>query len=852
MAQLSIRGVDVQFPYASPYPCQLVYMERLIQALQEGKNALLESPTGTGKTLCLLCGTLGWAADQALAFAAASPADATSTPAEPDAAAGEVCAAKSKAGRPPVVVYASRTHSQLCQAARELKATEYRVRTAVLGSRGQLCVHPAVSRMRGSAQNRACLALCAARKCEYREGLRTRGASAAASSVGGDGPLDVEDLVKGAQQEGVCPYYMEREVLGEAQVVFLPYNYLLDPRVRAPLAEPLRGAVLVFDEAHNLDQSCSEMWSYDLSASGLAGCLDELAECSRRIAQGELAPELDAAALAAATAALQKLAAAVQSRLEGAREEISLPGQDVFYLLGEAGVDSDELLASLADTVDRAQQMSASGDGAGGGGDRLEVLGGLLQTLVLCAAQRIDARAFRLCVERPLDVRSGAWSLGFWCFKPSIAMASLIKDCGIASVVFDRSVLTSGTLAPLDTLASELGIPFDVRLENPHVVPQENVWAGTLTVGPSNSALNGSYKNRSNPQYVADVGNALVNFARMIPAGVLVFFPSYKMLSTCVEEWKQRARGMATWQLIEKHKRVFVEPKFAAQMGVVFDEFCREIKTGSGGAMFFAVARGKVSEGLDFSDDNARAAVVIGLPYPNVSDTRVKLKRKFLDDQVAARTTASAWYAQQAMRAVNQCIGRVIRHKGDYGAIILCDDRFASQGTKEMLPAWIRPSLREYKSFGDSMRSIVAFFKTKSPASRSEPAVLPVKPEEGADMASPVEQKSSGPSSSSRSYIQKLKTCLPPAEYQKFRSRLSELKDSMKDKDKAETLISEVKGILQSSGQSDLWQGFVSFIPKPMRSRYQTPVDSEQVPAARPAITDAVTEPLRQLNPRED
>lgn len=33
------------------------------------------------------------------------------------------------------------------------------------------------------------------------------------------------------------------------------------------------------------------------------------------------------------------------------------------------------------------------------------------------------------------------------------------------------------------------------------------------------------------------------------------------------------------------------------------------------------------------------------------------------------------WYRQQASRAVNQAIGRVIRHKDDYGAIILCDTR---------------------------------------------------------------------------------------------------------------------------------------------------------------------------------
>ena len=36
-----------------------------------------------------------------------------------------------------------------------------------------------------------------------------------------------------------------------------------------------------------------------------------------------------------------------------------------------------------------------------------------------------------------------------------------------------------------------------------------------------------------------------------------------------------------------------------------------------------AVCRGKVSEGLDFSDDNARAVVTIGIPFPNVKDLQV-------------------------------------------------------------------------------------------------------------------------------------------------------------------------------------------------------------------------------------
>ncbi len=41
-----------------------------------------------------------------------------------------------------------------------------------------------------------------------------------------------------------------------------------------------------------------------------------------------------------------------------------------------------------------------------------------------------------------------------------------------------------------------------------------------------------------------------------------------------------------------------------------------------------------------------------------------------------------AWYKQQASRAVNQAVGRVIRHRRDFGAIILCDERWSSNRMK--------------------------------------------------------------------------------------------------------------------------------------------------------------------------
>lgn len=59
-----IGGLQVRFPY-QPYGTQLAFMSRVISTLDRAQrdgrcHALLESPTGTGKTLSLLCSALAW------------------------------------------------------------------------------------------------------------------------------------------------------------------------------------------------------------------------------------------------------------------------------------------------------------------------------------------------------------------------------------------------------------------------------------------------------------------------------------------------------------------------------------------------------------------------------------------------------------------------------------------------------------------------------------------------------------------------------------------------------------------------------------------------------------------------
>lgn len=63
------------------------------------------------------------------------------------------------------------------------------------------------------------------------------------------------------------------------------------------------------------------------------------------------------------------------------------------------------------------------------------------------------------------------------------------------------------------------------------------------------------------------------------------------------------------------------------------NEFYEKIQDPSSkGAIFMAVCRGKVSEGLDFADMNGRAVLVTGLPFPPLKDPRVILKQRYLEE----------------------------------------------------------------------------------------------------------------------------------------------------------------------------------------------------------------------------
>jgi chromosome transmission fidelity protein 1 len=113
---------------------------------------------------------------------------------------------------------------------------------------------------------------------------------------------------------------------------------------------------------------------------------------------------------------------------------------------------------------------------------------------------------------------------------------------------------------------------------------------------------------------------------------------------------------------------------------------------------------------MNFSDDLGRCVIVVGLPFPNKTSPELVEKMNYINKNLKP-SAGSEYYENLCMKAVNQSIGRAIRHIGDYATVILLDSRYHRQNIVNKLPDWIRNNLVIQKSYGKTHGEIARFFK---------------------------------------------------------------------------------------------------------------------------------------------
>ena len=812
---LDLCGVQVHFPF-SPYACQTDYMTKVIEALHRSENALLESPTGTGKTLCLLCSTLAWQRQRIQQ----QPDHITTTQltniSENNSNSQSSSNSSSNAtNRPSVIIYASRTHSQLSQVVSELRNTRYRPRHAVLGSREQMCVHPQVNNPanKGSTTmseiNHGCNKLNKERKCKYRNQLDGFVALPSQSSAEEHQPiLDMEDLVQLGKKRNICPFYLTRSHhLENAELIFMPYNYLFDKEARkTTLADvPWQNAIVIFDEAHNLESFASESASFDLSSLDVAGCIQETSRAIAYLSTNSYSNVDDGGGVKMENLLrLKHLFLRFESFIQNELSPGNYAGEYMMKIFQKAMDLTFYNYEIFVTFVRQVTDLILETQGTSSGTPKLDFFVTCLRRVYSadtegkCLAR---VRVYRVHISNSNQMYNknsrgrasagGGRTISFWCFAPSLAMQEL-------QALRVRSILvTSGTLSPLPSYSLELGLNFPHTVENPHIISPKQIYVRVIGRGVSSKQLCSSYDRRENTEYILELVNTLISLARIIPGGMLIFFPSYSVMETCIERWggplssrtknnnqqkksssffdarrKRQPAGASSenrysfpyaptsygdsssstatpWKRLLAQKAVVLEPKSTADLNDAISEFEKFLSLPkSTGCILMGVCRGKISEGIDFSDHKCRAVIITGLPFAPYLDAKVKLKREFLDATRALNAmrpsgdggfsspnsilktnlktetvesncqssepqtlSGADWYTQQAHRAVNQAVGRVIRHRNDYGAVLLLDSRFGESRNQIGLSKWLRPHVQPDEGVGKAIGTLAKFYR---------------------------------------------------------------------------------------------------------------------------------------------
>ncbi|XP_066491855.1 Fanconi anemia group J protein [Tiliqua scincoides] len=662
---------------------------------------------------------------------------------------------KEKEGKPfiPKIFFGTRTHKQITQITRELRRTAYAsVRMTILSSRDLTCVHPAVSGCVN--KNEKCVELLEAKNgtsCSYYHGIYKLSEHHLLQSVHKKSQAwDIEELVKLGKKLRACAYYAARELMQEAEIVFCPYNYLLDPQIRESMEINLKDQVVILDEAHNIEDCARESASYSVTDTQLKLAREELDTMVNNNIRKKDHEPLRAVCYSLTNWLRETSGQLVERDYETSSRVWS--GKQMVAFLHDMGITNATfpiLQKRFAVVLEKEEKITLFH-----GGEELVsipvispstqiVLKGLFMVLqYLFKENHRFADDYRVALqqtyvwtnENTVDVsdRNGFFArskkksmhkiavhtLNFWCLNPAVAFSDLSGK--VRSIV-----LTSGTLSPMDSFSSELGVKFSIQLEANHVIRNSQVWVGTVGAGPKGKSLCATFQHTETFEFQDEVGELLLSVCHTIGQGVLCFLPSYKMLD------KLKARWLHTglWEKLEQIKTVIVEPKggdkadFDELLQIYYDAI--KCKKGKDGALLIAVCRGKVSEGLDFSDDNARAVITIGIPFPNVKDLQVELKRKYNDQHSKTRglLPGSQWYEIQAYRALNQALGRCIRHKSDWGALILVDDRFRKNPSKYItgLSKWIRQQIQHHEDFHRALCSLEMFAKKNQKGIDSSP-----------------------------------------------------------------------------------------------------------------------------------
>ncbi len=476
-----------------------------------------------------------------------------------------------------------------------------------------------------------------------------------------------------------------REALGADVVVINHHLFFADMAVRETgMAELLPSVrVVIFDEAHQLNETGVQFLGHQLGTAQLLDLTRDMLATGLQLARGLADWQGASSTLERATRELRLVAGkrpgAQKLRWTGEAPEgihpeaWSLALQD----LGAACVQALRALETVSElapdfvrmferVADIAQQVDAF--------------------LKPCAAEAvrwvdISASQVRL-MEAPLDIAQSVRDK-LMASKPTPAEApDRHADERARAWVFTSATLGDDDRLSWFTEPCGLESAKVLRVGSPFDYPnQASVYVPRHVVRPND------------PAHSAQVAQLASDAVRRLGGRTLVLTTTLRALRAIGELMKQQLDGSGI--------EVLVQGEWPKRH--LMARFREGAQAGEGGCVL--VASATFWEGFDVPGDALQLVVIDKLPFPPPNDPLVEARSKRLESQ--GRSAFNEYFVPEAVVALKQGAGRLIRRETDQGMLILCDNRLVTTGYGKRLLAAL-PAMRRLDSDDQLVQALEA------------------------------------------------------------------------------------------------------------------------------------------------
>ena len=539
------------FPY-EPRAFQKDIIKDISGAMSSSKHIVIESGTGTGKTICALTGVLQHAR------------------------------AKNKK-----ILYLTRTISQSDQVMNELRAiSKLRpVSGITLTGRKRSC--PLLRTVKGyeDISPKALSSICEERRnksrgagCKYYD--RTKQEIMNIEAYCKRVIPSSEQLDEYCESIDVCPYEAKKALIQYMDVVVAPYVHILSDDIRSNLLVNMKcedeNIILVVDEAHNLVEAARDQESFLIKIKTLDSAISECDSIKNPII-GEDIPLKDF--LAHIKAMIKSLANdKLTIMVKESRLGPSVLEQAILRKYPMTQTALKEAIEKIIDIgEDQTERMLDQGN------NRISDtynLGVALKDWILSSEDQYI---------KTVKADDDGEFLSAACIDPKDIIGFMRGLKG--------AVHMSGTLQPLEQYVRTIGLPNDTVMKTfPSPFPTENrsvIYLRDVTTKYDDM--------KRDPSIFTRMERTIAKLCNSVDKNTLVFFPSYSMMIKMRPFLERDVSKRIYWEESRKQKQTMNS----------LDQF----RKGRNG-VFFTVMGGSIAEGIDFPGDELCFAIIVGIPYP--------------------------------------------------------------------------------------------------------------------------------------------------------------------------------------------------------------------------------------------